>query len=80
VGLVEGKSSRFAEHDLSTGLMGVSGDMASDLVSLGRVAIGDPDTRDVQNVRSLMPYNNLWWLRGLFDRAESSAAAALGAD
>lgn len=43
-----------------------------------RTLMGDPSRGDLSAVRRLLPYQNLWALRNVFDQAEAGAAEAMG--
>jgi hypothetical protein len=77
-GIVEDYNAMHAEHDLTSGALGPSADIPTGVFSMMRMASGTGASKDVENVRNIIPYQNLFWLRGLFDRAEAGVKSELG--
>mgnify|MGYP006399064381 FL=1 len=77
--------SRYASRDLFGSLAGPTADTldlaASITGSLSSVAFGDEDwaAADTQAVRRLLPYQNLFLLRQLFDSAQEGINSSIGA-
>lgn len=75
-------SSRFGVVSLmapSGALLGPTLDAASDIFqATGALAAGDFKQSDLHTVRKLLPFQNLFWLRTLFDRVEAATGDALG--
>tara|TARA_R110002111_G_scaffold61697_2_gene102444 strand:- start:3136 stop:5037 length:1902 start_codon:yes stop_codon:yes gene_type:complete len=72
--------SRFASRSVPEAILGPSlGTMINLSLATGAIATGDISKSDVSAFRRLLPYQNLFYLRGILDEAEASIAAKLGA-
>ncbi|RWM66907.1 MAG: hypothetical protein EOR82_28215 [Mesorhizobium sp.] len=78
--MITGKPiSRFATRNAPGALLGPTLDAASDIFqATGAIAAGDFKQSDLHTVRQLIPAQNLFWLRTLFDRVEAATGDALG--
>lgn len=71
---------RTGEKDIVVGLLGPSGGYLSDLATpLKKLFDGEPWThRDTAAIRRLIPFQNLFWLRHLLDKAEEGINNTMG--
>lgn len=77
----ETPASRYANRNLVGSLMGPTFGIAQDLAGMIRL-LGNPDDlkeSDIRAIRRLIPFQNIFYLRWLFDQMEGKAAEALGA-
>lgn len=73
------ESSRFAGRGLASTALGPSVGRVEDAFGMiGRAADGSFTDRDAHALRKLLPYNNLFYIRGLFDQAEVAAVEGFG--
>ncbi|MER9484723.1 hypothetical protein NKI50_01835 [Mesorhizobium sp. M0563] len=71
--------SRYASRNTAGALLGPTLDAASDLFQIsGAISAGDFKQSDLHTVRKLLPIQNLFFLRTLFDRVEAATGDALG--
>lgn len=73
------QASRYASRNLTSSIAGPSlgvGETAAQLIS--SVASGDFTQSDTRALRRLAPYQNLFWLRSLFDAGEDAFNETLG--
>lgn len=73
-------SSRYASRSVTEALLGPTlGTGLDSVVNLGNAAAtGDWTERDTSNLRRLIPFQNLFYLRSLFDAAEEGVNEGLG--
>lgn len=65
--------SRYASRSALEAVFGPSYGMAGNLVQItGNAFAGDWQASDTRTVRRMMPYNNLFYVRSLFDEAEAN--------
>lgn len=65
--------SRYASRSVLESVFGPTYGMLGNLTQIaGNAAAGDWQTSDTHTVRRLMPYQNLIYIRGIFDEAENS--------
>ncbi|MER8397464.1 hypothetical protein [Mesorhizobium sp. M1348] len=78
--MVTGKQiSRYASRNTAGALLGPTLDAASDLFQIsGAISAGDFKQSDLHTVRKLLPIQNLFFVRTLFDRIEAATGDALG--
>lgn len=75
-----GISSRYSQRGAVGNIVGPSVGLLEDLFKItGTLATGDVRQSDIRAIRRLIPYQNLFYARNLFDWAERGAGAALGA-
>lgn len=71
--------SRYASRSALEAVFGPTYGMAGNLVQVGGNALaGDWQAADTHTVRRMMPYNNLFYVRSIFDDAENGINEALG--
>lgn len=72
--------SRYASRNVTASLLGPGFGLAEDSFSALNSALGTKDwtQRDTHNVRQLLPYNNLFQMRSIFDNAEQGINEAFG--
>jgi hypothetical protein len=71
--------SRYASRNLSGAVLGPTIGLVEDAVQItGSASTGDWRQSDTHALRRLLPYQNLFYMRGLFDAAEAGANDALG--
>lgn len=71
--------SRYASRSVLESVFGPTYGMLGNLTQLaGSAAAGDWQSSDTHTVRRLMPYQNLIYLRGIFDEAEAGANDLFG--
>ncbi len=76
-----GISSRYSQRGAAGGILGPSVGLIEDFYkATGALSTGDLRKSDIRSVRRLIPYQNLFYIRGLFDAAERGAGAVLGAE
>lgn len=74
-------ASRFASRGTIGALIGPTAGAVTDFAAFTRaVATGEVSASDVSGVRRLLPAQNLFYLRWLFDQVEAASANALGAE
>lgn len=72
-------SSRYASRNAVGAVLGPTFGTVSDAFELtGSAATGTWTAGDTSKARQLLPYQNLFYLRGLFNQAESGVNSALG--
>ncbi|MEJ2816384.1 hypothetical protein [Caulobacter sp. CCG-8] len=72
-------SSRYADRDITDTLLGPSVGTVNDAANLvGSASEGKLSRSDLHKARRLLPFQNLFYLRWLFDHAEDSAGDAAG--
>jgi len=71
--------SRYASRSALEAVFGPTYGMAGNLVQVGGNALaGDWQAADTHTVRRMMPYNNLFYVRSIFDEAETGINSAFG--
>jgi hypothetical protein len=71
--------SRYASRSAAEAVFGPTYGMLMNSVQLtGNAFAGDWQAADTHTVRRMMPYNNLFYLRSIFDDAESGVNEVLG--
>ncbi|MBZ9693565.1 MULTISPECIES: hypothetical protein [unclassified Mesorhizobium] len=71
--------SRYASRNTAGALLGPTLDMAGDAFQIsGAIATDDFKQSDLHTVRKLLPAQNLFFVRTLFDRVEKATGSALG--
>ena len=74
----EGPSSRFAARNLTSSLLGPTlGTVESGFALTGSLAKGEFSESDLRTFRRLLPYNQVPYMRGLFDALEHGVNDAL---
>lgn len=72
--------SRYASRNIMGAILGPSvGTVQDAFQTSGAITSGDMSAGDVRAMRRLIPYQNLFYMRGLFDQAEAGVTDALGA-
>ena len=61
---------RTASGDMGGKVSALLGPTGSQLDKIYNVISSDDDSVEAQNVRRLLPYQNIWYLDSLFDRLE----------
>ncbi|MBF0246814.1 MAG: hypothetical protein HQL36_01880 [Alphaproteobacteria bacterium] len=75
-----GPMSRYANRNTAGAIVGPTAGAAKDMFSVtGALATGDWWESDVHALRRLLPYQNLFYARWLFDEAEAGLNETLGA-
>jgi hypothetical protein len=70
--------SRYASRNVAGAFLGPSVDAVSDIFQVsGSIFAGDTTQADVHKLRKLLPANNLFYVRSLFDRVEKMTGSAL---
>jgi hypothetical protein len=70
--------SRYASRNVAGAFLGPSVDAVSDIFQVsGSIFAGDTTQADIHKVRKLLPANNLFYVRSLFDRVEKMTGSAL---
>ena len=71
--------SRYTSRNLTGAVLGPSVGLLEDAATVaGSISAGDFNMHDVRRIRRLLPYQNLFYMRSLFDQAEEGAREALG--
>jgi hypothetical protein len=71
--------SRFASRNVVGSVIGPSADAVTDIFSTtGSIFAGDTTKQDLRNARSLIPLQNLFWLRSTLNAVEEATGDALG--
>lgn len=71
--------SRYASRNVTGAFLGPTADAVSDIFQVsGSIFAGDTTKSDLHKVRQLIPANNLFYLRTLFDKVEAATGDALG--
>lgn len=74
-----GTTSRYGSRSSWEALLGPSAGLASDLSQVaGDIGRGGWRAGDTRAVRRILPWQNLFWLRRIFDTAEEGVNEALG--
>lgn len=77
----ESPASRYASRGTFAAMLGPSVGRGEDVANFTKNLFdGELKDRDIHAVRKLLPYNNIFWLRTLFDEAEIAATEATGAE
>lgn len=72
--------SRYATRNVAGALLGPSLGTVQDLSQvIGAVSTGDLSKSDISAMRKMLPYQNLFYMRGLLNQLEDKAAQATGA-
>ena len=70
--------SRYASRNTTGAFLGPTADAVSDIFQVsGSIFAGDTTKSDLHKVRQLVPMNNLFYLRSLFDKVEAATGSAL---
>ncbi|WP_246676734.1 hypothetical protein [Mesorhizobium sp. B2-6-7] len=70
--------SRYASRNVTGAFLGPTADAVSDIFQVsGSVFAGDTTKSDLHKVRQLIPANNLFYVRSLFDKVEAITGDAL---
>ena len=70
--------SRYATRNVYGAFLGPSADAVSDIFQIsGSIFAGDTTKSDLHRARQLVPLQNLFYLRSLFDQVEQATGAAL---
>lgn len=73
--------SRYATRNVAGALLGPSLGTVQDLSQvIGAVSTGDLSKSDISAMRKMLPYQNLFYMRGLLNQLEDKAAQAAGAE
>lgn len=71
--------SRYASRNVTGAFLGPTADAVSDIFQVsGSIFAGDTTQSDLHKVRQLVPAQNLFYLRSLFDKVEATTGDALG--
>lgn len=71
--------SRYASRNVAGAFLGPSVDALSDIFQVsGSIFAGDTTKSDLRKIRQLIPAQNLFYLRGLFNQVEQATGEALG--
>ena len=72
--------SRYASRNVTASLLGPAVGLAEDSIKAANAALGTREwkARDTHNARQLLPYNNLFFMRSIFDNAEAGINEAFG--
>lgn len=71
--------SRYASRNVTGAFLGPTPDAISDIFQLsGSIFAGDTSKADLRKARQLIPMQNLFYLRGLFNQVEEATGDALG--
>lgn len=71
--------SRYASRNIVGALMGPSAGLIKDMATIsGDAFTGEFDDKTVRSMRRLGPYQNVFWARGILNKAEQGAVDALG--
>lgn len=72
--------SRYASRDAASAVFGPTYGLVFGtlLPAISAVSRGDATAADVHKLRQMLPYQNLFYIRGLFDKAEQGATRAFG--
>jgi hypothetical protein len=71
--------SRYASRNTTGAFLGPTADAVSDIFQVsGSIFAGDTTQSDLHKVRQLIPANNLFYLRSLFDKVEAATGGGLG--
>lgn len=71
--------ARYAHRNLTGALIGPTAGTIEDMARItGAATTGDVNATDVRALRRLMPYQNLFYLRQIFDTAEENIQSQLG--
>jgi hypothetical protein len=69
--------SRYASRNVTGAFLGPSADAVADIFQVsGSIFAGDTTQADVHKLRKLLPANNLFYIRSLFDRVEKATNSA----
>jgi hypothetical protein len=70
--------SRYASRNVTGAILGPSADAVADIFDVsGSIFAGDTTQSDLHKLRQLIPAQNLFYLRSLFDRVEKATGSAL---
>lgn len=70
--------SRYSSRNVYGAFLGPSADAVSDIFQIsGSIFAGDTTKSDLRKARQLLPYQNMFYLRGLFNQIEESAGNAM---
>jgi hypothetical protein len=73
--------SRYQERNVTDAVLGPTGGRVEDMTKIGRaLATGDFKRTDVRAMRRLLPMQNLFYARFLFDQGEKGLNSVLGVD
>jgi hypothetical protein len=73
--------SRYRDRNVSDALLGPTAGLSDDVMKVGRaMTTGDFRRTDVRAMRRLLPFQNLFYTRWLFDQGERGLNSFLGAD
>lgn len=71
--------SRYASRNVTGAFLGPTPDAISDIFQIsGSIFAGDTTKADLRKARQLIPAQNLFYLRGLFNKVEEATGNALG--
>ncbi|TJW49583.1 MAG: hypothetical protein E5X65_32855, partial [Mesorhizobium sp.] len=71
--------SRYASRNVTGAFLGPTADAVSDIFQVsGSIFAGDTTQADLHKVRQLIPAQNLFYLRSLFDKVEAATGDGLG--
>jgi hypothetical protein len=77
----ESPASRYASRGAFAAMLGPSVGRGEDAANFVRnIFAGELKDRDIHAARKLLPYNNIFWLRTLFDELEMGITEATGAE
>lgn len=70
--------SRYSSRNVYGAFLGPSADAVSDIFQVsGSVFAGDTTRGDLRKVRQMVPYQNLWYIRGLLNQVEAATGDAM---
>ncbi len=77
----QGTMSRYASRNVMGALLGPTTGLVTDLAqTTGSVSTGDWRESDTRALRRMVPFQNIFYLRKLFDQAEAGINDAIGAE
>jgi hypothetical protein len=76
------QAQRYASRGAVSAVLGPTfGLVAEEIIpTVGSISRGEADKYTIHNMRQMMPYQNLYYLKSLFDAFESGAASAIGVE
>jgi hypothetical protein len=70
--------TRYASRNVTGAFLGPSADAVSDIFQVsGSIFAGDTTQADLRRIRQMLPYQNLFYLRSLFNKVEGATGNAL---
>lgn len=70
--------TRYASRNVTGAFLGPSADAVSDIFQVsGSIFAGDTTQADLRRMRQMLPFQNLFWMRSLFNKVETATGDAL---